>query len=393
MQDFRVWIAALLLCVLCGGDAYGHTRSQSFSTWTLDGATAQFTFQVDRYRITQLSPAYPDERELTSLLKRHLRDTIIAQQDRAPCTVTIQTVRDVSSSNVSAYGDIQCPVLFKQSAATVSVGAFHDVSPTHMHIASIRNGAASGEAILRSGQTRIRLSENPSPVAIPEFIAIGFWHVLSGPDHLFFLAALMLAAQSRRALILCVTAFTLGHTLTLGLAYAGVLHPNTQLIEAMIGFTILAAALDAGAKHGLPKQIAYPLTAAATTLIALSTGNMQIIVCVLFLALFLVAWSKSGPSLFNTLTPIIALAFGLAHGAGFAGGLMELELTGGGILAPLFGFNLGVELGQFAFASTLAIVNIGLIKHLPNSAWKIHASLGACLFAAGFYWFTERLIS
>ena len=95
----------------------------------------------------------------------------------------------------------------------------------------------------------ITISAGERPSGFLYFVATGFTHVLSGLDHIVFLAALALVTTRIRIAILCISGFTLGHTTSLGLSALGIINPNTEIIEAVIGLTIALTALEAGVKQ------------------------------------------------------------------------------------------------------------------------------------------------
>ena len=158
------------------------------------------------------------------------------------------------------------------------------------------------------------------------FVREGIHHIATGYDHLLFLAALLLPAVLRRApggwepvtslrsatghVMQVVTAFTLAHSSTLALAALGVARPPTRLIESAIAASVVYAAL-LNLRRGDP--------AAASTTPSRHAAARRV---------------------------AMPLAFGLVHGFGFANALGELGLTGSALVAPLVGFNLGVEAGQ-----------------------------------------------
>jgi len=90
---------------------------------------------------------------------------------------------------------------------------------------------------------------------------------------------------------------------------------------------------------------------------------------------------------------LIAFAFGLIHGFGFAGALGELGLSDADIPLALLFFNLGVEAGQVGFICILIAVNLALTKFLSNSLLSIHKGLAYGLGGVAAFWFLERLPS
>jgi hypothetical protein len=149
------------------------------------------------------------------------------------------------------------------------------------------------------------------------FVHLGFRHItdLAAMDHLLFLVALAAIYRGRewRDAVWVVTAFTVGHSITLVLATTGAARPPMRLIEFLIPLTILATGVE---------NIAVRDRASAP-------------------------WS-------GRYRPVFAGVFGLVHGAGFANYLRSL--FEGPIVVPLLGFNLGIELGQILVLAGLGLV-------------------------------------
>jgi hypothetical protein len=189
--------------------------------------------------------------------------------------------------------------------------------------------------------------------------------------------------------ILAATGFTLGHTATLGLAAVGVLRPDAIAIEALIGFTIAFVALEAGA-HGGGRMREWSAPAAGVLTLggaASLLGLLSMAPLVWFgLAVFVYAYPRGFPRG----AAWLALIFGLIHGCGFAGALSELDLPRHRLVASLFGFNLGVEVGQIVvIAIALAV---GAIARRAPEAVRVQgpALVGAALLGLGVYWFVSR---
>jgi hydrogenase/urease accessory protein HupE len=136
-----------------------------------------------------------------------------------------------------------------------------------------------------------------------EYVAHGIHHILTGYDHLLFISALVLAAVSVWDLVKVVTAFTLAHTITLTLAALRLVHVSSLIVEPMIAASIVFVAAQ---NVFWPKQVR--------------------------------GWGRLA----------VAFGFGLFHGLGFAGGLLDAmqEMSGLTILLAILAFSLGVELGH-----------------------------------------------
>jgi len=169
--------------------------------------------------------------------------------------------------------------------------------------------------------TRLFLMGNEG-VAIVPFLYIGAKHMVTGYDHLLFLVGVIFLLYRNRDVLIYVSFFTIGHSLTLLLGVLAQVSLNAYLIDAIIGLSVVYKGFDnlGGFKRVLGFQ---PNTKAAV------------------------------------------LVFGLFHGFGLATKLQEFELPTDGLLANLVSFNVGVELGQFV---ALAAVLIAL------SYWRRHPS-------------------
>jgi len=157
----------------------------------------------------------------------------------------------------------------------------------------------------------------PDETSVPLPVAETFWqvakrymltgtgHILEGYDHLLFVLCLMLLSGSLKRILITVTGFTLGHSLTLGIsALAGWSLPPT-FVEPLIAFSILILAAEVAAKRKDTLAYRYPA--------------------------------------------MIATGFGLLHGFGFGGALAEVGLPYGLKIQALAFFNIGVEIGQLLF--------------------------------------------
>ena len=145
-----------------------------------------------------------------------------------------------------------------------------------------------------------------------DYIQLGAEHIWEGPDHLLFVMGLLLLVGWNRRLILTVTAFTLGHSVTLAMVTLGVFDYPVTLVEFMIALSIYVLAVELARADG---------------------GG----------ALWRQPWW-------------LAAGFGLLHGMGFAGALAETGLPQSNVPLALLAFNIGIELGQLAFIALLGLL-------------------------------------
>ncbi len=389
----RLFAIVALGCVVLSVPAEAHTRSQSFSSWAIDDQSLTFVFAVDARRVTQLSQIYTDEKDLQTLLIAHLRETIRVAQGKASCKRTDIEPLGQSRNTLRVSGRFVCPRPIADGNVSITVAAFQIVSATHIHIARVDHEGEFSDTVLREGRSTFTLRTDNSPRSLWAFIGVGFFHVLSGLDHIVFLAALLIVATTPRTALLCITGFTLGHTTSLALVTLGIIAPNAQLVEAMIGFTIAVTALEAGAKYGLDRRSAMTGFAVLSLIVVtLPLGGAALLFGTGFmLAAFAFFMARlSGEAALNLL-PVVTAAFGLVHGAGFAGGLLAFSFLRTEIVAPLLGFNIGVELAQLAALASFYGLMLGLRQIHSIPAGFVERAASISIFALGCFWFAERI--
>lgn len=161
------------------------------------------------------------------------------------------------------------------------------------------------------------------------YLVLGIEHILLGIDHLLFVLALMILVKGAKRLLWTITAFTAAHSLTLAAATLGWIHVPIPPVEASIALSIVFLASE-------------------------------------------IAHTRAGrPSLTYRKPWIVAFVFGLLHGLGFASALNEVGLPANAIPVALLFFNVGVEIGQLMFiTSVLAIVAGARRLSLPPAVWN-----------------------
>ena len=157
--------------------------------------------------------------------------------------------------------------------------------------------------------------------AIVPFLYLGAKHMVTGYDHLLFLVGVIFFLYRLKDVLLYVSLFTIGHSVTLLLGVLGGFHANAYIIDAIIGFSVVYKAFD-------------------------NMNGFQRVFGV------------------QPNTKFAVLLFGLFHGFGLATKLQEFALSPSGLVANIVSFNVGVEIGQVL---ALTAVLIGL------SYWRTHA--------------------
>jgi hydrogenase/urease accessory protein HupE len=211
---------------------------------------------------------------------------------------------------------------------------------------------SSHSAILRPKSPSFEVPEKESYGGVAwSYLQMGAVHILSGVDHLLFVLALMLIVPNYWALFKTITAFTVAHSLSLGLATLGFLQVPSGPTEAVIALSIL------------------------------------------FLAVEVVHKRRGKVSLTERHTWLVAFTFGLVHGLGFAGALSQVGLPDHAIPLALLMFNIGVECGQILFLSAVLVV-VAALRWVPIAwpagSWRLMPySIGS----AAAFWTMQRVTS
>ncbi len=387
--------AALLAPALAGA----HGRSISYSSWQLSGDGAWITVRIPRLELTrlQLDPvADPTARASVGQL---LADSIRLEGDGIPCPPTAEPLARGAPEGWVVYAwRVRCP---SPGALVLSSSLLLDVAPSHLHFARVSDPGSEGvlERVLSEAEPswalRPAAAESAVGTSFTAYLALGVEHILSGWDHLAFLLALLLLATTAREVVALVTAFTVAHSVTLGLAVLGVLRPEATAVEALIGFSIaLVAAENGWLLGGRGRAVPVLLTLGLLAMAAASWAGLGSVSALTLagLALFSAAHfgllRGAGPS---ALRAAVAFAFGLVHGFGFAGVLAELELPASRLVPALFGFNLGVELGQLGVVA-LVWPGLLLLGRIAQGRWRRPvAEVGsAAVCGLGVFWFVFR---
>jgi len=211
-----------------------------------------------------------------------------------------------------------------------------------------------------------------------------------------FVAALLLLATTFGEVAALVTSFTLAHSVTLALATLGLVRPDPHAVEALIGFSIaLVAAENAwilgGRGRGVPIAVAAGVAALALVPGVALPAAALLGVSLFSLCHFGLLRRSPDPA---RLRVAVAFVFGLVHGFGFAGVLAELELPTQRLAAALFGFNVGVEIGQLAVVACLWPCLRALARPAGGRALSLVAETGsAAICGLGIFWFLTRTLA
>lgn len=245
------------------------------------------------------------------------------------------------------------------SRLEVAYRLLFDEDPLHRGLVRLRGQGREAAAIFSPDRERQTLDVDGRWAQAAGFLREGVAHIFSGIDHVLFLLALLLPAVLRRdrggwqpveswrpalrETLLVVSAFTAAHSITLSLATLGVVRLPSRWVESAIALSVLLAALN--------------------NLVPVFRGRQ---------------WT-------------FAFGFGLLHGFGFAGALVELGLPATRLAGALVAFNLGVEAGQLAIVSAALSLAYALRRTRAYLCWGLVAGSAAIALLAAT-WLVQRAL-
>jgi hydrogenase/urease accessory protein HupE len=283
--------------------------------------------------------------------RRRVTDGIVIRADGEPCDRASASASDDATSPLGVSLAFRCKA--PEHRVEVELLFLGDLPSDARHLLQIRDGAGSVSESVSSSRRSARLIVRGAAAGgqrvglareLLDAVRIGVEHILTGWDHLLFLAALVLGTATVRGLVGTISAFTVAHSITLALAALGVVAPSVRWVEPTIAASIVCVA--------------------AENLLRYRPGRR---------------WP-------------VALAFGLVHGFGFAGALRELALDRNRMLPTLVGFNAGVEVGQLGVLAVALHLLATLRKRgALTGPWNRRASasigaIGAVLLVTRICW-------
>jgi len=205
--------------------------------------------------------------------------------------------------------------------------------------------AASNRATVQVPDTNNGDAPREIVRSFANFLSLGVKHILTGYDHLLFLFGLLVMARSFVSSLSIITSFTIAHSITLAVATLRFVQIPSRIVEPLIAASIVFVGIENLLRGDMPRA-----------------------------------------------RRMVAFGFGLIHGFGFASALSEAGIGSGtgGIVVPLFSFNLGVELGQIMVAA-VALPIIWKFRENPIFIRRWAPACSAAVVAVGSFWFVQRV--
>jgi len=355
------WAVALwaALTIVAPGSVWGHvTGEMGYATVSVHGGTVRYTLALGLDSLAALGgEAGPG----TRLMTRDGKDTLaglIARKvsviaDGLRCRPVPDSVTPPSPdrATVIVTVDYACPAGLRELVLRDDLG--ETLGPDYHTLVSINIPGGPGQLLLEPSRREARIivaapdsGATPTPPAeggVFAFFHLGVEHILGGFDHLLFLFALLLRGGGIGSLLAIATAFTAAHSITLALAVLRVVSIPPSVVEPVIALSIAYVAAE--------NILSEPRTSWR--------------------------WAEG-------------FGFGLVHGFGFAGALLELALPTAALAWPLLSFNLGVEAGQ---AVVIAVLFPGLIwLRRSRLERRVAMTLSAFVLIAGLALLIERIL-
>ena len=310
-------VAALVL--FFSGVASAHETGLSRGEYSAVGAAVTATLTFAR-------------RDVASVAPDTLARGVIVHGDEAPCPTTVESTGPVENDGVQFVIRATCP----SAPRSVLVEAFFlsELPFGHRHLARAPGVETS---LTLSKRTFSFTPAAPPKKAGSALLWLGVEHILTGYDHLVFLLGLVIVGATLRELALVITAFTVGHSISLALATLGLWVPNARVVEPLIALSIVYVGVE---NLYAPRK----------------------------------RWR-------------ITLPFGLVHGFGFASALRELSLPRAELPAALALFNVGVEVGQLGVLAVLVPI---VVRARPSP--RVVRGISVAIAVAGAVWFMRRVI-
>ena len=372
---FGLWV--LMAALLGSGAALAHSSSNSYLTLSAPAGSltlradlhlrdVDLLFDLDADRDGQVTwgETHLRQAELASWLDQGLQLSAAGQKCQLG-TADLQASQHADGTYLSAQWTPNCPGLSDLASANLSLryGLMFAQDSLHRGLLKVDLPGLQTSALLSPERPEAQVSRADSSAwrVFGRYIVEGVWHIWIGIDHIVFLLSLLVlaplllsrhritqwpAAQQARPVLMdvlaVVTAFTVAHSITLGLTIMEWLTPPPDLVEPAIALSVVLAALN--------------------NLLGINS---------------LKRWR-------------LAFVFGLVHGFGFASVLLDLGLPASALVAALGGFNVGVELGQLAIVGVFLPI-AWLLRHTRFYRWVIVAGGSAAIVVLGLFWTLDRI--
>jgi hydrogenase/urease accessory protein HupE len=346
-------LLSVVVAALVPGGASAHSAGLSTGDYRVSDGVVRALYVFSG---AELAAAFPDAdadqdgrvssselSQSTEAIDGGIVRATIVRGDGSSCASHLDSVQTAAGDAVEVRATFSCDRM--RDALSIDCEFVDVFSASHRHLATVITGTRTSSFVVVPAQKTIEVdlgAPRAESAAFAAMVWMGVTHIWTGYDHLAFLLGLVLLGGRVRTLVAVISAFTVAHSITLGLAVLGIVSIRPSIVEPAIALSIAYVGLENvfGADPAKRWRITFP--------------------------------------------------FGLVHGFGFAGALRSLALPPERIPAALLGFNLGVELGQIAVLAVVLPVVLWARRDVTFRVWGVRA-LSAVLATAGCVLFAMRI--
>ncbi|MGE0868865.1 MAG: HupE/UreJ family protein [Kofleriaceae bacterium] len=357
-------VLALALVAASAGAAHGHQTAVKYVDIAVDGANARVRFTVAPSDVTEPLALPPDaqpaihDATVPAVASYVAAWLALEAPEGRPCQATNERAGpDLDHKFVVVAWDVACSQQLTE--VTVDLSRFFAIDQRHEAIVSVhRAGEQVEPQVVRSDRGRVTIHVG-GVSSLASWVGLGIHHIYGGTDHICFVLALLLVVvlsredgrwrvrtplAALRSTAMIVTSFTIAHSITLIAAALGWVSLPSRLVESAIALSIVYTAVENMVRPDVRWRFA------------------------------------------------LAFGFGLVHGLGFASVLAD-HLPPTHVIAPLLGFNVGVELGQLSIVAIALPVCWLVARRLGADRYRrvALAVAGAPLILLGIKWLIERV--
>ena len=375
---------SFLIFIFFSGNVFSHQKSQSYTSWEGENIDGNFEVTV-KTKISKsiLFSQLQNNGYKVDMLETYFKNKIYSE---ACSSINLEILR-----TNNAFFKIKETFSCSTDKPIFNYNLFFDLNITHLDFSSQkRNDEKLPDFIISSETKKINLfveqSEASMNLSFYNFLYFGFLHILSGLDHIAFLLLIIFLCKSYKTLLLAISGFTVGHSISLFSSVQGLIISSASLVEIMIGFSILVCSIEVLGKKTNQLVLFSNYIISLWTLLTFIIFIFFPSQALFFLSLGFMVFSylRLSTNYQNSLYLVfITLVFGFIHGLGFAGAINEIFLPSEDMLKILIAFNLGIEIGQILIFLVVALL-VSLLNLFKLEIVKNYSVLAVSLIIFGY---------
>jgi hypothetical protein len=375
---------SFLIFIFFSGNVFSHQKSQSYTSWEGENIDGNFEVTV-KTKISKsiLFSQLQNNGYKVDMLETYFKNKIYSE---ACSSINLEILR-----TNNAFFKIKETFSCSTDKPIFNYNLFFDLNITHLDFSSQKSNDEKLPDFIISSETKklnlfVEQSEASMNLSFYNFLYFGFLHILSGLDHIAFLLLIIFLCKSYKTLLLAISGFTVGHSISLFSSVQGLIISSASLVEIMIGFSILVCSIEVLGKKTNQLVLFSNYIISLWTLLTFIIFIFFPSQALFFLSLGFMVFSylRLSNNYQNNLNLIfITLVFGFIHGLGFAGAINEIFLPSEDMLKILIAFNLGIEIGQILIFLVVALL-VSLLNLFKLEIVKNYSVLAVSLIIFGY---------